>query len=158
MTCRHEQIGLPMDESRVLAAHPLASAPARPRCRSGRGGRGVSIKGRVDGLVLKIKPEAIAIPPQAGSRDRVVSIDLQCDFVALVRSVVLPQALVEDTHQTLDFARFRIDVARLAKVPLGVLELIVIQGLPGKDQVGRISPGQCPSEQAVNDRIGTASG
>jgi hypothetical protein len=118
----------------------------------------VSVKGRVDGRVLKIEPEAIAIPPQASSRDRVVSIDVECNFVALVGSVVLPEALVEDTHQTLDFGRFRIDVARLAKVPLGVLELLVIQGLPGKDQVGRISPGERPSEEAVNDRIGAAFG
>jgi hypothetical protein len=118
----------------------------------------VSVKGRVDGLVLKIEPEALTIPPQAVTRGQFMSIDLECEFVALVGGVVLTQPLAENTHQAPDFGRLGIDVERPAEVPLGVLELLAIQGLHGKNQVGRISPGESPSEKAVNDRIGAASG
>ena len=87
-----------------------------------------------------------------------MSIDLERQFVALVGRVMLAQPLVEDTHQAPGFGRFGIDVECPAEVPLGVVELLAVQGLPGKDQVGRIVPGKCPSEEAFSDRIGAASG
>ncbi len=118
----------------------------------------MSVRGGVDGLVVKIEPESFAIPPQSGECDRVESIETKCEFVALVGGVVLAQPLVEGTHQAPDFGRFGIDVDRPPEAPFGVLELLAAQGLPGKDQVGQMSPRECPSEEAVNDPIGAASG
>jgi hypothetical protein len=45
----------------------------------------VLFKGRVDGLVVKIKPEVSTVSPQSSAPDRVTSIDLECKFVALRR-------------------------------------------------------------------------
>jgi hypothetical protein len=42
--------------------------------------RGVLFNGRVDGLVVKIKPEVSTVSPQASARDRVTSVDLECEI------------------------------------------------------------------------------
>ena len=118
----------------------------------------MSAKGRVDGRTAEIRPEALTVPLQPSARDRVMKIDLQCQFVALVRSVMLAQPLVENTHQTPGFGRFDIDVNRPAQVPLGVVELPAVQGLSRQDQFGGIAPRKCPSEKAVSDSIGAVSG
>jgi hypothetical protein len=72
--------------------------------------------------------------------------------------MVLAQPLVKDTHQAPGLGRFGIDVERPAQVPLGVVELQAVQGLPRKDQFAGIAPGKRPSEKAVSDSIGSASG
>jgi hypothetical protein len=123
-----------------------------------QGRRGASVRGWVDGRVLTIEPEALTVPSQASARNRIVSVDLECEFVALEGGVVFAKPFVKETHQAPDFGRFGFDVERPAEVPLRVFELLAVQGLAGKDQVGRILSGNCPSLEAANDSVGSASG
>jgi hypothetical protein len=117
----------------------------------------VSANGRVDRLALKIEPELFTVPSQTGARDRFVPIDLESEFVALVSRVVLAQSLMENTHEAADFGRLGVTVERPAEVPLGVFEPLAVQSLPGKDQVGRSSPGEGFAEEAIDDLIGALS-
>jgi hypothetical protein len=123
-----------------------------------QGRRGASVRGGVDRRVLTIEPEALTVPSQASARNRIVSVDLECEFVALEGGVVFAKPFVKETHQAPDFGRFGFDVERPAEVPLRVFELLAVQSLAGKDQVGRILSAKCPSLETANDRVGSASG
>jgi hypothetical protein len=118
----------------------------------------VLANGRVDRLALEIEPELFTVPSQTGACDRFVPIYLERELVALVSRVVLAQSLMENTHEAPDFGRLGVTVESPAEVPLGVLELLPVQGLPGKYQVGRSSPGEGFAEEPIDDRIGAPSG
>jgi hypothetical protein len=55
----------------------------------------VSVKGRVDGGTEEIKPESLTVPLQPSDRDRVLSINLECQFVALAEARYQPPPLVK---------------------------------------------------------------
>ena len=99
-------------------------------------------KGRVDGLVVKIKPELSTVSPQASARDRVTSFDLECEFVALVGGVVFAEPLAEDTHQAPNFGRFGIGVGKPAhgRAAAAVsINVIAIRPRPIRDKIDATS-------------------
>jgi hypothetical protein len=90
---------------------------------------------RIDGRIVKIEPKALAVAANSGEGDGVVTVELECGAVALIRRMVLAQAFVHDSHQAPRFSRFWFSTDGPTEVTFGLGKLALIEGSPRKDQI-----------------------